>query len=164
VLGVVAAGRGVLGFGRWAARAKWAAGRWLGAGGLGCPRGNWAAWVGRRKKKKESWAGGGRKRSGAGPFCFLFFFLSYSFIYFYSNLDIVFEIDNSNILHEFEWMHHHNNSTYNKISRHAMQKNQGLFLGFYFTILNICMYTFTHKITLHYLGKEKKIMEREGNT
>jgi hypothetical protein len=36
------------------------------------------------------------------------------------------------------------------------------FLGFYFTILNICIYTFTHKITLHYLGKEKKIMEKRG--
>jgi hypothetical protein len=43
-------------------------------------------------KMEGSWADGGRKRSGAGPFVFYFSFFPYSFIYFYSNLDIVFEL------------------------------------------------------------------------
>jgi hypothetical protein len=39
-------------------------------------------------------------------------------------------------------------------------------LGFYFTTLNIYryIYTHTHKITLHYLGKEKVNYEKERVT
>jgi hypothetical protein len=112
---------------------RWAVGRASRSGALGCARGEGE--LGRRGGKKEwSWA--------PGPLCFLFFF-PYSSIYFYSNLDIVFE---SKVQIYFVSLNGCTTTTIQHTIKYLgmLCKNQGLFLGFYFTTLNMCTYIHSH--------------------
>jgi hypothetical protein len=97
---------------------------------------------------------------------FLFdFSLFLSFIYFHLNLNIGFE---SKIQIYFLCLNGCTTTTIQHTIKYLdmLCRNQGPLLGFYFTTLNIYIYIYSHtKITLHYLGKEKKIKEkRESNT
>jgi hypothetical protein len=60
-------------------------------------------------------------------------------------------------------MHHHNNSTYNKISRRVMQKSRTL-LGFYFTTLNIYIYTHTQNNSPLFRKRKENLRKRERVT
>jgi hypothetical protein len=147
-------GAGVARGGRWAARlggAEWASGkRWCGARWAGAWGLEWA-----RRGAKSSWASAcwaGRKRAQAGqggwegfPFP-IYSSFSYSFIYLYSNLDIVFE---SQIQIYSLSLNGCTTTTIQHIIKYLgmLCKNQGLFLGFHFTTLNICICVYTHSHT-----------------
>jgi hypothetical protein len=118
-------------------------GRWMcqGARGMGW-RGGREGRAGPAGGKKGSWADGwGRKRSEAGPSCFLFFF-PYSSIYFYSNLDVVFE---SKIQIYFMSLNGCTTTTIQHTIKYlGMLCKKRTLLGLYFTTLNIYIYTHTH--------------------
>jgi hypothetical protein len=105
--------------------------------GLGWARSagpEWAAWGRPRARGRgaglvgrwRGWAGHGKRRGSLGSVLFLFSFISFSFHYLNLVVDYINALQNTIITHkyillEFEWMHNHHNSTYNKKYRHAMQ-------------------------------------------
>jgi hypothetical protein len=60
-------------------------------------------------------------------------------------------------------MHHHNNSTYNKISRHAMQKSGTLFRVLFYYTQHVYLYTLTQNNSPLF-RKRKENYEKERVT
>jgi hypothetical protein len=122
--------------------------RGLGHEGEGAAGGPSAQLRCRRAAGGRRGAGPQKGRLGAkGSFpSYYFSSFSYSFIYLYSNLDIVFE---SKIQIYFLSLNGCSTTTIQHIIKYLgmLCKNQGLFLGFYFTTLNICIYIYIHSHT-----------------
>jgi hypothetical protein len=56
-------------------------------------------------------------------------------------------------------MHHHNNSSYHKISRHVMQKSRSL-LGFYYITLNTHTHIYIHTHTLSHTQNNSPLFRK----
>jgi hypothetical protein len=155
---------------RWAARARvgGAAGPWSAewaAGAMGCQveQAGAQGWPGEGAGPRgwgAEWALGQAGQGGWEGFPFpIYSSFSYSFIYFYSNLDLVFE---SKIQIYFLSLNGCTTTTIQHIIKYLgmLCKNQGLFLGFHFTTLNICIYIQNNSPLI----RKKKSYERERVT
>jgi hypothetical protein len=102
---------------------------------MGCQRGVlgrragmawWARTTERPRRGKRGWLDWTGEGRGLKAVFFLFSFISLSFHYLNLGVGYINALQNTIITHkyillEFEWMHNHDNSTYNKKYRHAMQ-------------------------------------------
>jgi hypothetical protein len=86
----------------------------------------WARTTERPRRGKRGWLDWTGEGRGLKAVFFLFSFISLSFHYLNLGVGYINALQNTIITHkyillEFEWMHKHYNSTYNKKYRHAMQ-------------------------------------------